>query len=413
MSKKRVAITGMGVLSPVGNNVEDAWESVISGKSGVGRITAFDPSDYPSKIAAEVRDFDPLTVVDKKVLKRYDRYSLFSLAAAKEAVQNAGLEQASYSPERMGCILGVGIGGIRTFEDNHKILLEKGPKRVSPFLIPAMITNLGPGNVAIAHNLKGVNYTVTSACTSGTHAVGEAFRMISDGLQDVVVTGGAEAAVTPVAVAGFSRIKALSTRNEEPELASRPFDVDRDGFIIGEGAGILVLEEFEAAKKRGANIIAEVVGYGFSCDAYHITAPASDGSGAISSMKEAIKSSKEDIENITYINAHGTSTPINDPAESRAIRAVFGSSADKGLMVSSTKSMTGHLLGAAGGVEAVFSAKTVNTGIIPPTINLNTPDTDCDLDYVPNEAREKRVTLAMSNSFGFGGTNASVIIKRV
>jgi 3-oxoacyl-[acyl-carrier-protein] synthase II len=413
MTKRRVVITGLGVLSPVGNDADTAWENITNGKSGIRNITSFDASDYGSQVAGEVDGFDPLTVVDKKALKRYDRYSLFALAAAKQACEQAGLDDAGYAPERKGCILGVGIGGLQTFEDNHRALIESGPRKVSPFLIPAMISNLGPGNVGIAHGLRGVNYTVTSACTSGTHAVGEAYRMIADGLQDAVVTGGCEAAITPVAVAGFGRMKALSTRNDDPQRASRPFDKDRDGFVIGEGAGVMVLEEYESAKKRGADIIAEVVGYGFSCDAYHITAPAAGGEGALQCMGDAIKRAGIPKEQITYVNAHGTSTPINDPAESQAIRKIFGDHADKGLMVSSTKSMTGHLLGAAGGVEAVFAAKVVQTGVVPPTINLDNPDEGCDLDYVPHTAREASVEAAMSNSFGFGGTNASVIVKRV
>ncbi|MFN8389723.1 MAG: beta-ketoacyl-ACP synthase II [Bdellovibrionota bacterium] len=413
MCARRVVVTGMGMVSPLGNDLKTTWQKLIAGKSGVGRITQFDTTNYSAQIAAEVKDFDPESIVEKKEVKRYDRFTLLALAASIEAWQDSGLEGHSYDPSRMGTIVGVGIGGLRTLENNHQELLEAGPRRISPFLIPAMISNLAPGNIGIRFNLQGVNYTITSACTSGTHAVGEAFRMISGGLQDVVVTGGAEAAITPLGVAGFARMKALSTRNDEPERASRPFDRDRDGFVMGEGAGILVLEELEAAKKRGAKIYGEVVGYGFSCDAYHITAPPEGGEGAIACMRQALTQSGLSLNQVRYVNAHGTSTPINDPAESRAIRKVFGAEADNGLMVSSTKSMTGHLLGAAGGLEAIFSLLAVHTSVVPPTINLENPDEGCDLDYVPNTAREVTIDAAMSNSFGFGGTNASIVVRRL
>ncbi len=413
MVSRRVVITGMGMVTPVGIDLPTTWKNLVDGRSGIDRITLFDPTPYSSQIAAEVKGFDPETVVEKKEVKRFDRFSLFALASAKEAWRDSGLAGVAQDPTRMGCILGVGIGGLWALEANHQALLEEGPRKVSPFLIPAMISNLAPGNIGIELGLKGVNYTVTSACTSGTHAVGEAFRMIAGGLQDVMITGGTEAASTPLAVAGFSRMRALSTRNDDPARASRPFDRDRDGFVIGEGAGILVLEELEAAKKRGAKIYAEVVGYGFSCDAYHITAPTEDGEGAIACMKMAIAQSGLPVEKIGYCNAHGTSTPINDPAESKAIRAVFGSAADTSLMVSSTKSMTGHLLGAAGGIEAIFCALAVYSRVIPPTINLENPGEGCDLDYVPNVAREAPIEAAMSNSFGFGGTNATLVVKRV
>lgn len=412
MEQRRVVITGMGMISPLGNDLQSSWKGILAGRSGAGPITSFDVSAYPSRIAAEVKNFDPETIVEKKEVKRFDRFSLFALAAAQEAWKDASLETHSYDHSRLGCILGVGIGGLFTLESNFEALLADGPRRVSPFLIPAMISNLAPGNIGIALNLQGINYTVTSACTSGTHAMGEAFRMIRDNLQDVVVTGGAEAAITKLGMGGFGRMKALTTRNEEPEKASRPFDKDRDGFLIGEGAGVLVLESLDSALKRGAKIYAEVVGYGFSCDAYHITAPPENGTGAIACMTQAIKSSGLALSDIRYINAHGTSTPINDPAESRAIRQVFGAEADKGLMVSSTKSMTGHLLGAAGGLEAIFCALALHTSMIPPTINCDNPDEGCDLDYVPHTAREVPVEAAMSNSFGFGGTNASIVVRR-
>lgn len=412
MTHRRVVITGMGMVTPLGNDLKTSWDGLVNGRSGVARITHFDPAVSTSQIAAEVKGFDPEKIVEKKEVKRFDNFSLFALGSAKEAWADAGLETCGYERARMGCILGVGIGGLPVLEENHEAMLQDGPRKISPFLIPAMITNLAPGNIGIALNLQGVNYTITSACTSGTHAVGEAFRMIAGGLQDVVVTGGAEAAITPLGVGGFARMKALSTRNDSPEKASRPFDRDRDGFVIGEGAGTLILEDLEGAKKRGAKIYAEVVGYGFSCDAYHITAPPEGGEGAIACMKMALEQAKLPLEGVGYINAHGTSTPINDPAETKAIKTVFGDAAKKSLLVSSTKSMTGHLLGAAGGVEAVIIAMTVKTGIVPPTINLDNPDEGCDLDYVPHTAREVSVEAAMSNSFGFGGTNASVIVRR-
>ena len=413
MDRRRVVVTGLGAISPVGNDVETTWKNIVAGVSGVQRITQLDPTEYPSQIAGEVNGFDPETLVAKKDVRRYDRFSLFAMGAAREAWKDSGLASMDLDRSMVGCILGVGVGGLRTLEDNHTNLMNGGPRKLSPFLIPAMITNLAPGNVAIDLDLQGVNYTITSACTSGTHAIGEAFRMIRDGLQDVIVTGGSESAITSLGIGGFGRMKALSTRNDEPERASRPFDKDRDGFVIGEGCGILVLEDYESAKKRGAKMYAEVVGYGFSCDAYHITAPKEGGEGACACMEMAIRTAGIPMEQIAYINAHGTSTPINDPAESRAIRKVFGSRCDNGLLVSSTKSMIGHLLGAAGGLEGVFLALSIRDSIVPPTINLENPDEDCDLDYVPNEAREASVEAAMSNSFGFGGTNASIILKRV
>ncbi len=413
MSERRVVITGMGMVSPLGNDLKTSWRNIVAGKSGAGPVTLMDASPYPSRIAAEVKNFDPEAYVEKKEVKRYDRFSIFALAAAREAWGDSGLEGHSYAPPKMGVILGVGIGGLHTLESNHEALLADGPRKVSPFLIPAMISNLAPGHIGIAHNLQGVNYVITSACTSGTHAVGEAYRMIRHGLQDVMLTGGTEAAITALGLGGFGRMRALTTRNEEPEKASRPFDRDRDGFLIGEGAGVLVLEDYESAKRRGAKIYAEVCGYGFSCDAHHITAPPDDGAGAVACMRMAIESSGLSSEQITYINAHGTSTPINDPVESKAIKTVLGSYAKNGLVVSSTKSMTGHLLGAAGGLEAIFCALAVSSGTVPPTINLDNPDEGCDLDYVPHVARELSVQAAMSNSFGFGGTNASIIVKRV
>jgi len=413
MAERRVVITGIGLITPLGNDLKTTWNNLIQGKSGAGKITAFDTTNFPSQIAAEVKGFDPEKYVPAKDVRRYDRFSHFALGAAAEAWSDAGLEGHQYNPSKMGCILGIGIGGLQTLESNHTELMNGGPRKVSPFIIPRMISNLGPGNVAIKYGLKGINYTVTSACTSGTHAIGEGCRMIREGLQDVVLSGGSEAAITPLALAGFGRMHALTTRNDDPERASRPFDRDRDGFLIGEGAAVLVLEEYEAAKRRGAQIYAEVSGYGFSCDAYHITAPAEGGEGAIQCMKDALTSARLTPEKVRYVNAHGTSTPINDPAETKAIKAVFGDYARSGLVVSSTKSMTGHLLGAAGGIEAAFLAMAIRTSIIPPTINLDNPDEGCDLDYCAHTAREISVDAAMSNSFGFGGTNASVLLSRI
>lgn len=413
MSERRVVITGLGTICPVGNDLKTTWQNLLDGKSGLGPITQFDASNQTCTIAAEIKDFDPEAVVPKAELKRYDRFSLICLKATDEAWTSAGLTGSSfYAPDRMGCILGIGIGGLPVMEANHSSLVEGGPRKVSPFVIPSMIANLAPGNVGIRFGLEGVNYTITSACTSGTHAIGEAYRMIKYGSQDLVVTGGTEACITPLGIAGFARMKALSTRNDDPQKASRPFDRDRDGFVMGEGAGILILEELENAKKRGAQIIAEVVGYGFSCDANHITAPREDGKGAIACMTKAMQDARINPDQIQYVNAHGTSTPLNDPLETAAVKATFGEYAKKGLMVSSTKSMTGHLLGAAGGVEGVFLAMAVHTDRVPPTINLDNPGEGCDLDYVANIARETPVHYAISNSFGFGGTNASIIMKK-
>lgn len=410
---RRVVVTGMGAVTPIGLTLEESWSNACAGKSGAARITQFDPTAFSCQIAAEVKGFIPESVVEKKEVRRFDRFSLFGLKAAKEAWINAGLNLACpYFQKKMGVILGVGIGGLYTLETNHEALVKEGPRKISPFLIPAMISNLAPGNIGIELGLKGVNYTITSACTSGNHAIGEAFRMIQAGLQDLMITGGTESAITPLGVGGFARMRALTTRNDDPEHASRPFDRDRDGFLIGEGAGVLVLEELESAKKRGARIYGEVVGYGFSCDAYHITAPVEDGAGAIACMTDAIEMSGLALTEIGYVNAHGTSTQLNDKAETTAIKKVFGSYANDGLMVSSTKSMTGHLLGAAGGVEAVFCLMALYDGILPPTINLENPEEGCDLDYIPNEARKVQVNATISNSFGFGGTNASIVMKR-
>jgi 3-oxoacyl-[acyl-carrier-protein] synthase II len=413
MTKRRVVITGMGVLAPTGNSVAEVWSNAQKGVSGIGPITRFDASAFTTQIAGEVKNFDPLAFIDQKELKKLDLYSQYALAASQEAWDDAKLGSAQYEARRMGCILGIGIGGISTFEKYMAAYIEGGPRKLSPFLIPAMISNLGPGNIGIRYGLKGVNYTITSACTSATHAIGESARMIADGLQDVVVTGGSESSVTPIGIGGFCALRAMSTRNDDPTKASRPFDKDRDGFVLSEGSAILVLEALESAEKRGAPIYGEIVGYGFSCDAYHITAPSVDGGGAIQCMTEALEHAGMKPEQIGYVNAHGTSTAANDATETLAIKQVFGEWASSGLMVSSTKSMTGHLLGAAGAIEALLATLALRDGIIPPTINLENPDEDMSLDYVPNQARHKKVAAAMSNSFGFGGTNASVIIRGV
>ncbi len=413
MTRRRVVVTGVGAVSPLGNTASDTWAAAKAGRSGVGRISYFDPKDFSAQIAAEVKGFDPLKYFEQKELKRYDSFSLYAVGAAQEAWESSGLASAQIDRRRAGCILGVGIGGLPILEKYHTIFLEGGPRKISPFLIPAMISNLAPGNIAIKLGTKGVNYTLTSACTSSTHALGESFRMIADGLQDIMVTGGSEAAISPLGIGGFCACKALSTRNDEPHRASRPFDKDRDGFVMGEGAAVLVLEELSHAEKRGANILGEIIGYGFSCDAYHITAPCVDGEGAIACMTAALEDAGIAPTQVGYVNAHGTSTDANDRTETAAIKNVFGEHAKTGLLVSSTKSMTGHLLGAAGAIEGMFSVLALHEGIIPPTINLDNPDPDCDLDYVPNVARNVAVDYAISNSFGFGGTNATVVFKAV
>ena len=409
MERRRVVVTGIGAITPLGNSTPETWEAAKQGRSGIGKITRFDTTNFASQIAGEVRNFDPCNYMDGKEVKKHDLFSHYAIAASIEARQNAGYSDGDYDPSRMGCILGVGLGGLGTLEKYHSICMESGPRRISPFLIPALISNLAAGNVGMRHGLKGVNYVTTSACTSATHAIGEAWRMIVDDLQDLVFTGGAESTVTEMGIGGFCACKALSTRNDDPQHASRPFDRDRDGFVLSEGGVVLVLEELEHAKKRGAAIYAEVLGYGFSCDAYHITAPHPEGEGAINCMRLALRQSRLNPEQITYINAHGTSTSANDVTETGAIKTVFGPYAKEGLMVSSTKSMTGHLLGAAGAIEAAFSVLAIKDGIIPPTINLDNPDERCDLDYVPHRAREVKVKYAMSNSFGFGGTNGSLV----
>lgn len=413
MQRRRVVVTGIGIISPLGTTRDESWAGAKEGRSGVGPITRFDASAFATHFAAEVKGFSADKFIDFKDQKKQDLFSQYAIGATHEALEDAKLlgDTTTYAAAKMGCVLGVGIGGLNILEKFHQAYLEGGPKKISPFLIPGMISNLGPGNVAIKYGLKGVNYTVTSACTSSTHAIGEAFRMIADGLQDVMVTGGSESTVCPIGIGGFNALKALSTRNEDPQKASRPFDKDRDGFVLGEGCAILVLEALESAQKRGAQIYGEVVGYGTSCDAYHMTAPSVDGEGAVNCMRNALEWANLKPEQVDYLNAHGTSTPANDSSESAAIKTVFGEWAKKGLLVSSTKSMTGHLLGAAGAIEAAFSVLAIRDGVVPPTINLDNPGEGCDLDYVPHKARQHKVKVAMSNSFGFGGTNATLVFS--
>ncbi|KRF31971.1 beta-ketoacyl-ACP synthase II [Paenibacillus sp. Soil787] len=406
----RVVITGMGVVTALGQDLETFWGNLTSGKSGISLIENFDVSEYPTRIAAEVKDFNIEDYVDRKDSRRMDRFVQFAVAGAVNALKDANLNvKEDTDPERVGVSVGSGIGGLNTWEEQHRILLEKGPKRVSPFFIPMMIANMASGQVSMITGAKGPNSTAVTACATGTHSIGDSFKMIQRGDADVMICGGAEATITPIGVAGFCALRAMSTRNEEPHLASRPFDTDRDGFVMGEGAGVMILESLEHAQKRGARIYAEVIGYGMSGDAYHMTDP--DPDGAARCMVKAIKDAGISPESISYINAHGTSTPVGDRSETTAIKKAFGEHAYK-VAVSSTKSMTGHLLGAAGGVEAVICGLTISNSLIAPTINLVNQDPECDLDYVPNTARAAKVDIAMSNSFGFGGHNATIILKR-
>ncbi len=408
---RRVVITGLGVASPVGNDVRTFWESLCEGKSGLDLITAFDTADYPCKIAGEVRGVDFGQYVDLKEVKRTDRAILLGLVAADQAVKDSGMDLSSIDLDRVGVILGSGVGGLQTLEAEHTKLIQRGPGRVSPFLIPMMISDMPAGRVSISYGFRGPNYAVVSACASAAHSLGDAFMAIKCGLMDAALAGGCEAAITPLSFAGFCSMKAMSTRNDTPQKASSPFDSKRDGFVMGEGAGIVVLESLEHALARGAKIYGEFLGYGATGDAHHLSAPAPDGAGAQVAMKMALASAGLKAQDIDYINAHGTSTPLNDKYESAAIRQVFGESA-KTVSISSTKSMTGHLLGASGGVEFIASALAIQDGIIPPTINYEDPDPDCDLNYTPNKAVKKEIRYAMSNSFGFGGHNASLVIGK-
>jgi len=399
------------MVTPLGTGVRKNWEAACAGKSGIGAITKFDASPFTSQIAGEVTDFKSADFMDKQQIRRFDVFIHYAVASARMAMEDSGLKIDSTNSHRVGCIMGSGLGGLAMLEHYHKILLEKGPRRISPFFIPGMIANMAPGQIAIEFGAKGPNISVETACAASSHSIGDAFRFIRDGISDAMITGGSEAVITPLALGGFCSMRALSTRNHEPEKASRPFDLDRDGFVMGEGAGLLVLEELNQALERGADIYAEVVGYGLSGDAYHVSAPEPNGEGAVSCMSMAMDTAGIKPGDIDYINAHGTSTKLNDASECKAIKAVFGEHA-YGLAISSTKSMTGHLLGGAGGIEAIYTILTIKHGIIPPTINYETPDPECDLDYVPNVARTANVRAAMSNSFGFGGTNASLVFKR-
>ncbi|UCF57229.1 MAG: beta-ketoacyl-ACP synthase II [Deltaproteobacteria bacterium] len=408
--KRRVVVTGLGMVTPLGTGVEKNWEAVCAGKSGIRPISRFDASQFPCQIAGEIPDFKSEDFMDKQQVRRFDIFVHYAVASARMAMEDSGLKIDSNNRERVGCITGSGLGGLTMLEHYHKVLLEKGPRRISPFFIPGMIANMAPGQIAIEFGAKGPNISIETACAASCHAVGEAFRLIREGIADAIITGGSEAVVTPLALGGFCSMRALSTRNDEPEKASRPFDLNRDGFVMGEGAGVLILEELNQALDRGADIYAEVAGYGLSGDAYHVSAPEPDGGGAISCMSMAINDAELKPEDIDYINAHGTSTKLNDESENKAVKAVFGEHAYK-LAISSTKSMTGHLLGGAGGIEAIYTVLTVRHGIMTPTMNYETPDPACDLDYVPNVARKAKVRVAMSNSFGFGGTNASLLFK--
>ncbi|MBI5766569.1 MAG: beta-ketoacyl-ACP synthase II [Verrucomicrobia bacterium] len=409
-SSPRVVVTGLGVVTSIGHDVDSFWASLLAGRCGIGRIALFDPKDFASQIGAEVRDWDAAQHMDPKEARRNDRYTHFGFAAARQAVKDAGLDPAREDGDRVGVMIGSGIGGMWTYESQLKVLAERGPRKVSPFTIPALIGNMCSGLVAIELGARGPNFGVVSACATGTHALGEAAHAIRRGDADVMVAGGAEAAITPFAYASFCSMKAMSTRNDEPQKASRPFDKGRDGFIMGEGAGVLVLESLEHARARGARIYCELTGYAATCDAFHITQPDPDGKGLSLAMKRALASAGVAPGQIDYINAHGTSTPYNDKFETLAIKKVFGDQARR-VAISSTKSMTGHLLGAAGGIESVICVKTIQTGRIAPTINLEEPDPDCDLDYVPNVAREAPVRTVLSNNLGFGGQNAAVVFR--
>ena len=409
MAKRRVVVTGIGAVTPIANDAESTWQGLINGQSGIETITHFDPSALATRFAGTVKDFSLKDVITPKDAKKMDMFIQYGLVASAEAVKHSGLMEAGYDPDRIGCALGAGIGGIGTIEHNHSQLLNSGPRRVSPFYIPAAIINMLSGHAAMLWNLKGPNFAIATACTTGTHNIGYAARTIAYGDADAMLAGGAEAACTPSAMAGFAAARAMSTRNDDPQKASRPWDKDRDGFVLGDGAGVLVLEEYEAAKKRGANILAEITGFGMSDDAYHMTTPPEDGSGAAKAMANALKDAGLSGSDIQYVNAHGTSTPAGDVAESRAIEATIG----QHVLVSSTKSMTGHLLGAAGAIEAIFAVQSLLNNKVPPTMNLENLDDGCDLDYVPNTARDVELTNVLSNSFGFGGTNGSLIFSKV
>ena len=412
MSKRRVVITGLGIISPVGNTVEQAWSNILAGKSGISRITRFDPSAFSTQIAGEVKGFDVTEYISAKEARRMDVFIHYGLAAGIQAIKDSGIVVTPENAERIGVNIGSGIGGLPMIEDTHNTYLEGGPRKISPFFIPGTIINMISGNLSIMFGLKGPNLAMVTACSTATHCIGDSARMIEYGDADIMIAGGAESTVTPLAVGGFASARALSTRNDDPEKASRPWDTGRDGFVLGEGAGVLVLEEYEHAKARGAKIYAEVPGFGMSADANHMTAPCEDGSGAARCMTNALRNAGIPHNQVDFINAHGTSTPLGDLAETKAVKLCFGEHA-KNIAVNSTKSMTGHLLGAAGGVEAVFSALSVHHQISPPTINMVEQDPECDLDYVPNVARKMKIDVALSNSFGFGGTNGTLVFRKI
>ena len=411
MTKRRVVVTGMGMISPIGHTVEESWQAALAGCSGIGLNESFDTTDYAVKICGSVRDFDISPYMNPKEARRIDDFIQLGIAAAAQAIQDAGLESHPSDADRIGVAIGSGIGGINTIESTHDTLLKSGPRRVSPFFVPGVVINMISGNVSIEYGFKGPNIAVVTACTTGTHNIGFGARMIQYGDADVMVVGGAEAATSPITVAGFASMRALSSRNDEPETASRPWDEDRDGFVLGEGAGVLVLEEYERAKGRGAQIYGEVLGFGMSADAFHITGPAENGEGGATAMRNALKDAELNPDQLGYLNAHGTSTPLGDVAETKGVKSVFGD--DTQLMVSSTKSMIGHLLGAAGSVEAIFTLKSLQEQVVAPTINLENPGEGCDLDYVPNQARDVDITSAASNSFGFGGTNGTLVFGKI
>jgi 3-oxoacyl-[acyl-carrier-protein] synthase II len=411
MDRKRVVVTGVGMITPLGVGVDSSWDNLIEGRPGISKITQFDASSFPTQIAGEVKSFNPGDYIEFKEIKKMDRFIHFAIAAASMAVNDAGLKITAETAERTGVIVGSGIGGLHAIEHYHSVYVEKGVRKISPFFIPMLIVNLASGQISIKFGARGPNSAVATACATGSHSIGDSFRIIQRGEADAMIAGGTEAVITPLGIGGFNAMKALSTRNEEPEKASRPFDAERDGFVMGEGAGIVILEDLEGAKNRGARIYAEIVGYGMTADAYHITAPSPGGEGAARCMKMALKDGSASPSEVDYINAHGTSTKYGDEIETTAIKTVFGEHSRK-VSVSSTKSMTGHLLGAAGGVEAVVTVLSIYNDMVPPTINLDNPDPECDLDYVPHKARNMAVNYALTNSFGFGGTNACLLFKK-
>lgn len=411
MSKRRVVVTGLGIVSPVGSDIATAWDNVKSGRSGIGPVTHFDAEKFATRIAGEVRDFEVADYLEPKAARKSDPFIHYGMAAGIQSIRDSGLEITEDNADRIGVAIAAGIGGIDTIERNHRAFLDQGPRRISPFFVPGTIINMIAGNLSIDYNLRGPNLAMVTACTTATHNIGLAARLIAWGEADAMVAGGAEYATTPIGMGGFTAARALSTRNDEPEKASRPWDKDRDGFVLSDGAGVVMLEEYEQARKRGANIYAELTGFGMSADAHHMTAPPEDGMGAQRCMRLALEDAAVNPSEVGYINAHGTSTQVGDVAECRAVKAVFGAEADN-LVVTSTKSMTGHLLGAAGGVEAIFSILALRDQVVPPTINLDNPDEGCDLDFVPHEARDMRLDVALSNSFGFGGTNGTLVFRR-